>query len=58
VLAMVDDLPFEVDHRYLANVLRPKAAERIYRDRVAVSKHVLQVVGLLASYASFAKLAT
>lgn len=54
VMALLDGLPFDWDRRYLDDVLRPKWAEQVFRNRVSISHHCLQVVGLLASYASFA----
>jgi hypothetical protein len=55
VVELLDGLPFGWDRRYLDDVLRPKWAEQVFRDRVSISHHCLQVVGLLASYASFTR---
>lgn len=57
VLDLIAGLPFEVDQAYLNGILKPKYAEDWYREKVALSGHVFQVVGLLASYGSFARLA-
>jgi len=56
VYELLADLPFEVNTEYVEQVLRPKRAEDLYRRRVALSRHVLQAVGLLASYGAFARL--
>lgn len=49
--SLLGDLPFEIDHRYLDDLLRPKWAEELFRRKVSISHHAFQVVGLLASYA-------
>jgi asparagine synthetase B (glutamine-hydrolysing) len=53
VLSLLEHLPFEWNREFIADVLRPKFAERQYRERVALGHHTYQVIGLLASYASF-----
>jgi len=53
IASLLRHLPFEWDRRFLDALLRDKAAERVYRQRVALSHHAFQAVGLLASYASF-----
>ncbi|MCD9623386.1 asparagine synthase-related protein [Rhabdothermincola salaria] len=58
VLELLDDLPFAYDRAYVEEILRPKVAERVYRERVAISKHAFQAIGLLASYGSFSRLVT
>jgi hypothetical protein len=50
---LLQHLPFDWDRRFLDELLRDKATERLYRERVALGHHTLQAVGLLASYASF-----
>lgn len=57
MLEILEDLPFEWDRDYVLNLFEPKLAEELYRKRVSLSHHALQVVGLLASYAAFARLA-
>lgn len=56
VLDLLGHLPFEVDREAVAWLLRPKRAEEWYRDRVSISHHALQAVGILCSYASFCRL--
>lgn len=51
--ALLDHLPFGWDRRWLDDVLAPKWAEERYRQRVSLAHHTFQVVGMLASYASF-----
>jgi asparagine synthetase B (glutamine-hydrolysing) len=53
VLEQLQDLPFEVNTKYLENILRNKRAENWYRNKVSIGHHTMQAIGLLASYASF-----
>lgn len=53
VMALLDDLPFDVDRGAIDDVLRPKRAEKLYRERASISHHAFQVIGVLASYAAF-----
>lgn len=53
---LLAELPFAIDTAYVDEILRPKRLEDLYRRRVAVSHHVFQAIGLLTSYASFARL--
>ena len=53
VTEMLADLPFEVDGRYVDEILTPKWAEDRYRDRVSLGHHAFQAIGLLCSYAAF-----
>ena len=53
ILDQLTDLPFAWNRRYVEGLLAPKAAESWYRNKVSLSHHTMQVVGLLASYASF-----
>jgi len=56
ILAHLDYLPFSADLKYVETLLKPKFSEQVYRDRVAISRHCLQAIGLLVSYASYASL--
>jgi len=56
ILNQLEHLPFDWNRDYVENLLRPKGAEEWYRNRIALSPHALQVVGLLWSYAAFARL--
>ena len=56
IIALLDDLPFEWRRSTIDTVLRPKLAERLYREKVSLGHHAFQVVGLLASYAAFNRL--
>jgi hypothetical protein len=53
ILDQLADLPFTWNRRYVEGLLAPKAAESWYRNKVSLSHHTMQVIGLLASYASF-----
>lgn len=57
VFELLADLPFDVNEAYVNEILRPTRAEDLYRRKVAISRHTLQAIGLLASYASFTRLA-
>lgn len=58
VLALLDGLPFAWDRAYVDEILAPKRAEELFRRKVSISHHALQVIGLLGSYASFAAVAS
>jgi len=58
VLEQLESLPFEWDRGYVENLLRPKRAEDWYRNRIALSPHALQAVGMLVTYAAFSRLST
>jgi hypothetical protein len=53
IIEQFQDLPFEVNQKYVETILKKKLAEKWYREKVSISHHALQVVGILASYASF-----
>jgi asparagine synthetase B (glutamine-hydrolysing) len=53
ILDQLRDLPFTWNRRYVEGLLAPKAAESWYRNKVSLSHHTMQVIGLLSSYASF-----
>jgi len=53
ILDQLGDLPFGWNERYVEDLLAPKAAEAWYRNKVSLSHHTMQVIGLLSSYASF-----
>ena len=53
IIEQIQDLPFEVNDEYVEVILKRKLAEKWYREKVSISHHALQVVGILASYASF-----
>jgi asparagine synthetase B (glutamine-hydrolysing) len=53
IVTQLADLPFSWSPNYVDDVLRPKHAEEWYRNKVSIGHHALQVIGLLASYASF-----
>lgn len=57
VLELLRYLPFEWESAYVDELLAPKRAEAWFRERVSLSHHVLQTIGLLWSYASFGRLA-
>lgn len=57
ILERLEDLPFEWNRAYVESLLRPKRAEDWYREHIALSPHALHVVGILLSYAAFARLA-
>jgi asparagine synthase (glutamine-hydrolysing) len=53
IMSQLGDLPFSWNRRYVEGLLAPKLAESWYRNKVSISHHTMQVIGLLASYASF-----
>lgn len=53
ILDQLADLPFAWNRRYVEGLLAPKLAESWYRNKVSLSHHTMQVIGLLSSYASF-----
>lgn len=53
VVLQLGSLPFATNRAYVDGLLAPKAAEKWYRNKVSLSHHTLQAVGLLLSYASF-----
>lgn len=55
ILARIQELPFEIDQSYVSSLVTPKAAERLFRDRVGISRYVCQAASLLATYAGFAR---
>ncbi len=55
LLDLLEDLPFSWNPAYVEELLRPKLAEDLYRRRISISHHAFQVIGLLASYASFSR---
>jgi hypothetical protein len=55
MLSKMRQLPFETDPRYLVTLVTPKTAERWFRDRIGISRHVTQAAGLLATYADFTR---
>lgn len=57
VYGMLARLPFAVNMGFVNEVLRPKRAEDMFRERVSLGHHAFQVVGLLCSYAAFTSLA-
>ena len=57
VFDLLDGLPFDYDRGYVEEILAPKRAEALFRERVSLAHHAFQVVGLLTSYASFTRLA-
>ena len=48
-------LPFDWDRSYVEEILRPCAIEDLYRRRVSLGHQAHQVIGLLLSYAAFAR---
>jgi asparagine synthetase B (glutamine-hydrolysing) len=53
LVSLLDGLPFHYDRAYVEEILRPKRAEELFRERVSLAHHTFQAIGLLASYASF-----
>lgn len=56
MLRRLEDLPFAVEDTYAESLVRPKLAEKVFRDRV-LSRYVTAAISLLATYASFTGLA-
>lgn len=55
VLECLEGLPFEWDRRYVEDLLRPKRAEDLYRRRISLDQYAFRAIGLLLTYASFAR---
>ena len=55
VLDLLSNLPFPVNQTGINSLLRHKWAEDWYRERVSLSHHALQSIGLLCTYASFSQ---
>ena len=49
------DLPFDWDRSYVEEILRPRTIEDVYRRRVSLGHQAHQAIGLLLSYAAFAR---
>ncbi len=49
------NLPFAADCSYLMSLVRPKFAERLFRDRIMVDKVISHAASLLATYGAFAE---
>jgi len=56
MLSRFQHLPFPVHRRYAESLLTPKLAERVFRERVGISRYVTPAAGLLATYAGFNEL--
>jgi len=56
---IVDDLlrglPFDPPKAVIDEIVRPKWAEEQFRQRISLSHHAFQVIGLLSSYGAFAR---
>ena len=57
MLQRLEHLPFSLDSRYAESLVTPTLAERIFRERVGISRYVTPAISLLVTYASFAELA-
>jgi hypothetical protein len=53
ILAILEDLPFEADRRYLESLFSDKLLERIYRQHLSPSGVTSDGISLLATYASY-----
>jgi asparagine synthetase B (glutamine-hydrolysing) len=49
-------LPFSPNREFAESLVTEKWAEKWFRERIGLSRHVTQAVGLLATYASFSDL--
>ncbi len=54
-LSLIAGLPFDYSTSYVDELLKEKRVEDLYREKVTLSKHTLQAVGLLASYGAFTR---
>lgn len=52
---LFEHLPFDWDRSYVDRLLSPGRVDALYRDRVTLSRHVMQAVGILATYGSFGR---
>lgn len=48
-------LPFEVDPRFVRDVLRPKRAEEAFRERLSIGHYAFQALALLCTYGAFTR---
>ncbi|MPZ17947.1 MAG: hypothetical protein GEV06_08555 [Luteitalea sp.] len=55
MLAQLEGLPFAYDRAYVADLLRPKVAEELFRRHVGISRFALHAPCLLATYASLTR---
>jgi hypothetical protein len=54
--AKIQDLPFEVNMKYVDNLLKQKAAERLYVKHVSSDHLTTHELSMLATYASYAEI--
>jgi len=57
MLERLERLPFAFDREYAESLVTPKLAERVFQERVGISRYVTPAISLLATYASFTELA-
>ncbi len=57
MLKRLEDLPFEVDHRYAESLLSPKLAEDLFREHVGISRFATHAINVLVTHAAFTRLA-
>jgi asparagine synthetase B (glutamine-hydrolysing) len=55
VYELLDGLPFAYDRAYVDEILAPKWVEQQFRERVSISHHAFQAIGLLCSYGAFTR---
>ena len=55
LLELFEHLPFDWNRSYVDRLLSPGPVDTLYRNRITLSQHVMQAVGILAAYASFGR---
>lgn len=55
VFELLEGLPFDYDREYVEEILAPKWAEDVFRNRISLGHHAFQAIGLLCTYATFTR---
>lgn len=58
VMDELNKLPFPVNRDFAESLVTPKMAERVFRERIGISRFVTPAISLLATYASFTQYAS
>jgi hypothetical protein len=55
VYELIGGLPFAVNRSYVDDILAPKRAEDVFRQKASITHHAFQAIGLLCSYGAFTR---
>lgn len=55
VYELIEGLPFAANRAYVDEILAPKRAEDVFRQKASITHHAFQAIGLLCSYATFTR---